>query len=79
MYTRRPRTGPVPIDVAVDAGAGDPERPLEVSANGYRAAGRALGALGLPTVVVQEGGYDLATMGGLVRETLEGLEEGIVG
>ena len=67
------------VALGVDAGAGDPESPLEVSANGYRAAGRALGALGLPTVVVQEGGYDLATMGGLVRETLEGLEEGIVG
>ncbi len=67
------------VALGVDAGAGDPESPLEVSANGYRAAGRALGALGLPTVVVQEGGYDLATIGGLVRETLEGLEEGIVG
>jgi acetoin utilization deacetylase AcuC-like enzyme len=48
-----------------------------VSANGYRAAGRALGELGLPTVVVQEGGYDLATIGRLVREALEGLEEGM--
>jgi len=67
------------VALGVDAGAGDPESPLEVSASGYRAAGRALGALGLPTVVVQEGGYGLATIGGLVRETLEGLEEGIVG
>ena len=45
-------------------------------ADGYRAAGRALGALGLPTVVVQEGGYDLTTIGALVRETLAGVEEG---
>ena len=67
------------VALGVDASAGDPESPLEVSANGYRAAGRALGALGLPTVVVQEGGYDLATIGGLVRDALEGLEEGIVG
>jgi acetoin utilization deacetylase AcuC-like enzyme len=67
------------VALGVDAGAGDPESPLEVSANGYRAAGRALGALGLPTVVLQEGGYELATIGGLVREALEGLEEGIVG
>ena len=42
----------------------------EVTAAGFRAAGRALGALGLPTVVVQEGGYDLEAIGGLVRETL---------
>ena len=33
---------------------------------GFRAAGRALGALGLPTVVVQEGGYDLDRSGALV-------------
>ena len=63
----------------MDAAARDPESPLQVSADGYRAAGRRLGALGLPTVVVQEGGYDLATIGGFVRETLEGLEEGMGG
>ena len=65
------------VALGVDAAAGDPESPLQVSANGYRAAGRALGELGLPTVVVQEGGYDLATIGPLVRDTLEGLEEGM--
>ncbi len=64
------------IALGVDAAAGDPESPLNVSAAGYRAAGRALGALGLPTVIVQEGGYDLETIGALVRETLEGIEEG---
>jgi hypothetical protein len=36
-----------------------------------------LGALGLPTVVAQEGGYDLASIGSLVRETLMGIEEGL--
>ena len=71
--------GALVVALGVDAAAGDPESPLRVSANGYRAAGRALGGLGLPTVVVQEGGYDLATIGGLVRETLEGLEEGMGG
>ena len=67
------------IALGVDAAAGDPESPLNVSAAGYRAAGRALGALGLPTVIVQEGGYDLETIGALVRETLEGIEEGTDG
>jgi hypothetical protein len=43
---------------------------------GKRHAGRTLGALGLPTVVVQEGGYDLARIGALVEETLIGVEEG---
>ena len=61
------------VALGVDAAAGDPESPLEVSARGYREAGRILGELGLPTVVVQEGGYDLATIGPLVVETLTGL------
>jgi acetoin utilization deacetylase AcuC-like enzyme len=61
------------VALGVDAAAGDPESPLEVSAGGYREAGRILGDLALPTVVVQEGGYDLATIGPLVVETLTGL------
>jgi acetoin utilization deacetylase AcuC-like enzyme len=61
------------VALGVDAAAGDPESPLEVTAAGYREAGRILGELGLPTVVVQEGGYDLATIGPLVVETLTGL------
>ena len=64
------------VALGVDAAARDPESPLEVSAAGYREAGRILGGLGLPTVVVQEGGYDLKTIGGLVLATLVGLEEG---
>ena len=64
------------VALGVDAAAGDPESPLAVTADGFRAAGRALGALGLPTVVVQEGGYDLATIGGLVRAALDGTEAG---
>lgn len=62
------------VALGVDAAAGDPESPLLVGDEGYREAGRRLGALGLPTVVVQEGGYDLATIGPLVLAFLEGLE-----
>jgi acetoin utilization deacetylase AcuC-like enzyme len=61
------------VALGVDAAAADPESPLEVSADGYREAGRILGALGLPTVVVQEGGYDLDALGELVVATLHGL------
>jgi acetoin utilization deacetylase AcuC-like enzyme len=64
------------VSLGVDAAAGDPESPLRVSAAGYHEAGRRLGALGLPTVLVQEGGYDLPTLGGLVLETLLGFEHG---
>lgn len=64
------------VALGVDAAGGDPESPLQVSAGGFRAAGRALGELGLPTVVVQEGGYDLASIGALVYEALAGIEQG---
>ena len=63
----------VVVALGVDAAVGDPESPLEVTAAGYLEAGRILGDLGLPTVVVQEGGYDLETIGPLVVETLTGL------
>jgi acetoin utilization deacetylase AcuC-like enzyme len=64
------------VALGVDAAGGDPESPLEVTPAGFRAAGRTLGELGLPTVLVQEGGYDLDTIGPLVREVLEGFEAG---
>jgi acetoin utilization deacetylase AcuC-like enzyme len=63
------------VALGVDAAGSDPESPLEVTAGGFRAAGRVLGELGLPTVVVQEGGYDLAAIGDLVHEVLAGIEE----
>jgi acetoin utilization deacetylase AcuC-like enzyme len=64
------------VALGVDAAGDDPESPLLVSEDGYREAGRAFGELGLPTVIVQEGGYDLASLGGLVLAALEGVEEG---
>jgi acetoin utilization deacetylase AcuC-like enzyme len=67
------------VPLGVDAAGGDPESPLRVTAEGFRAAGRALGGLGLPTVIVQEGGYDLASIGGLVVEALAGVEDGLAG
>jgi len=63
------------VPLGVDAAAGDPESPLQVTPEGFREAGRLLGSLGLPTVFVQEGGYDLDAIGELVRETLLGFEE----
>ncbi len=64
------------VSLGVDGHADDPESPLEVSAAGYAEAGRRLGRLGLPAVLVQEGGYDLTTLGGLVVGTLTGFEDG---
>jgi acetoin utilization deacetylase AcuC-like enzyme len=62
------------VSLGVDAAAGDPESPLQVSAAGLHEAGRIIGGLGLPTVLVQEGGYDLETLGQLTLEVLHGVE-----
>jgi acetoin utilization deacetylase AcuC-like enzyme len=67
------------VALGVDAAKADPESPLDVSAEGFRRAGRAIGAAGLPVVAVQEGGYDLETIGDLVVEALTGIEEGMRG
>ena len=60
------------VSLGVDAAKDDPESPLLVTVDGYREAGAILGATGLPAVVVQEGGYHLPTLGGLVAAYLEG-------
>ncbi len=64
------------VPLGVDAAGGDPNSPLEVTEDGFREAGRRLGSLGVPTVLVQEGGYVLDTLGPLVRAVLEGFEAG---
>jgi acetoin utilization deacetylase AcuC-like enzyme len=63
------------VSLGVDAAEADPESPLEVSLGGYRAAGERLSGLAasVPTVAVQEGGYDLDTIGPLVVAALSGL------
>jgi len=60
------------VSLGVDAAAHDPESPLQVTADGYREAGRLIAATGLPAVAVQEGGYHLSTLGGLVAAYLKG-------
>ena len=62
------------VALGVDAAGGDPESPLTVTPAAFRTAGERLAALDLPTILVQEGGYNLDTIGALVRETLEGFE-----
>jgi acetoin utilization deacetylase AcuC-like enzyme len=60
------------VSLGVDAAADDPESPLLVTADGYHGAGDLLGDLGLPAVIVQEGGYHLPSLGGLVAAYLDG-------
>lgn len=58
------------VSLGVDGAAGDPESPLGISPAGFAGAAAALAGLSLPTVFVQEGGYDLDRLGGLVVGTL---------
>ena len=63
------------VSLGLDAAASDPESPLCVSEAGYHAAGRTVAAVG-PVVLIQEGGYDLASLGGLAVAALSGAAEG---
>ena len=60
------------VSLGLDAFQGDPESPLRVSEAGYHAAGELLAALA-PTVVIQEGGYDLDAIGRLAVSALQGM------
>ena len=66
----------VVVSLGVDAGVGDPESPLNVDVEGFSRAGSMVAELGVPTVFVQEGGYDLASLGQLVTSVLSGFETG---
>jgi acetoin utilization deacetylase AcuC-like enzyme len=63
------------LSLGVDAAAADPESPLQVSTAGYRTAGQLIAGLG-PVAAVQEGGYDLASLGDYVLATLTGVLAG---
>jgi acetoin utilization deacetylase AcuC-like enzyme len=65
----------VVVSLGVDAAAADPESPLAVTLEGFAAAGRLVAELDRPAVFVQEGGYDLQRLGGLVLAVLCSFEE----
>ncbi len=62
------------VSLGVDAAAEDPNSPLEVTTAGFGAAGRQIGALGHPTVLVHEGGYVLETLARHTIAVLRGVE-----
>lgn len=66
----------VVLSLGVDAAADDPESPLQVTHDGYAAAGSLVAQLGVPVVAVHEGGYHLPTLGSLTVATLRGLSDG---
>ena len=79
LVTAVGRFGPdaVVVSLGVDAAAEDPNSPLEVTHDGFAAAGRLLGRLDRPTVLVHEGGYVLDTLAGHTLAVLHGVEGGM--
>ena len=63
------------LSLGFDASADEPLNALSVTADGFARAGAAIGGLGLPTVLVQEGGYNVDVIGGLLKRFLTGFED----
>ncbi len=61
------------VAFGVDTARGDPTGSWTLGASDFDANGRMIAELGLPTLVVQEGGYRTRTLGGNVRSFFQGL------
>jgi acetoin utilization deacetylase AcuC-like enzyme len=62
------------VSLGFDTLAGDPLGAFRLSVDGYRRVGRLLAGLGLPTLLVQEGGYALEALGGCALAALDGFQ-----
>jgi acetoin utilization deacetylase AcuC-like enzyme/ribosomal protein S18 acetylase RimI-like enzyme len=65
------------VAVGYDTGKGDPTGTWAITAADFRRLGRLIGAAGYPTVVVQEGGYRVRTLGTNARNFFAGLADGV--
>jgi acetoin utilization deacetylase AcuC-like enzyme len=66
------------IALGLDAFEGDPFGGLAVSTSGFAEMAQLLAQLGLPTVIVQEGGYICDELGDNLHAFLRGFEDGVV-
>lgn len=62
------------VSLGVDGHEDDPTQGLAITHGGFRRIGARLAALGLPSVIVQEGGYNIDTIARCVSEALAGFE-----
>lgn len=62
------------VSLGLDTFEADPISDLALSVDGLARCGAAVAELGLPTVVLQEGGYALAALGECARRWLNGFE-----
>ena len=63
----------VVLSLGFDIYHNDPQAKVSVSSEGFHRLGRAVASLGLPVLVVQEGGYDLDALEENVRQFVTGL------
>jgi acetoin utilization deacetylase AcuC-like enzyme/GNAT superfamily N-acetyltransferase len=65
------------LSLGLDTAKGDPTGSFTLRTRDFRWNGRLIGQLGLPTLVVQEGGYRTRSLGANARGFFEGLAEGV--
>jgi acetoin utilization deacetylase AcuC-like enzyme len=66
--------GTLVVALGLDASETDPLAGLKITTEGFRRIGGALARLGLPTVMVQEGGYLSPSLGANLAAVLAGYE-----
>jgi acetoin utilization deacetylase AcuC-like enzyme len=64
------------VALGLDTAKGDPTGTWSLTPDDLQENGRRVGALGLPTLVVQEGGYRIVSLGRNARAFFEGLHKG---
>jgi len=65
------------VSVGLDIAKGDPTGAWSITPDGFERIGGAVAGLGLPTLAVQEGGYDTRVLGRNARHLVTGLQRGI--
>lgn len=65
------------LSVGLDIAKGDPTGAWAITPDGFERIGGAIAGLGLPTLAVQEGGYDTRVLGRNARYFLSGLQRSI--
>jgi acetoin utilization deacetylase AcuC-like enzyme/ribosomal protein S18 acetylase RimI-like enzyme len=65
------------VAAGFDTASGDPTGTWANRGDDFRCMGETIGRLGQPTLVVQEGGYRVRTLGANARQFFEGLRQGL--
>ncbi|MGQ0713656.1 MAG: hypothetical protein ACT4PJ_07970 [Gemmatimonadaceae bacterium] len=65
------------LSVGLDIAKGDPTGAWVITPEGFERIGGAVAGLGLPTLAVQEGGYDTRVIGRNARQLVTGLQRAV--